>query len=209
MLSSIVLAASFASSVSLAAAPSDLEPKYGPRPVDGVYVEAVQEYIAPKKNQVELDFGIWPLQPYYNGFSIDVSDVYHFSKSTAWEIANLSYLYTVDTGLTQELASNHGVTPQSIERMNYIVSSNYLWDLIYGKFLLFENNIRYFRSGFLVGPALMISDQKSYVGACVGWSFETFASDRMSWKAQIRDNYAAGSNYPHNLVFSLGTTYGF
>src|SRR4051812_43076553 len=96
------------SSIVFGAAPSDLEPKYGPRPVDGVYAEAVQEYTAPKKNQIELDFGIWPLQPYYNGFSIDVSDVYHFTKSTAWEIANISYLYTVDTGLTQELASNHG-----------------------------------------------------------------------------------------------------
>jgi outer membrane beta-barrel protein len=193
----------------LAAAPSDLEAKYGPRPVDGIYVEAVQNYIAPKRNEIGLDFGVWPLQPYYNGFSIAGSYIYHFNKDSAWEVANVSYLYTVDTDLTRELAADNQRTPQVIERVNYIASSNYVWNIAYGKFAFFENNIRYFRSGLLLGPALIVTNQKSYVGPCFGWTIESFVSEKTSWKFQIRDNYAFGADHPHNLSFLFGTTYGF
>src|SRR6185437_7989972 len=49
----------------------DLEQKLGPRPIDGVYVEAVENYANPKQRQYGFDFGFWPLNPYYNGFSLD------------------------------------------------------------------------------------------------------------------------------------------
>ena len=192
-----------------AAAPSDLENKYGPRPVDGVYVEAVQSYIPPKHNQFGLDFGLWPLNPYYNGFSIDLNYTYHFSKDSAWEIVNLSYVYTVDSSLTQELASNYAVSPKAIERLDSVISSNYNWNILYGKFAFLSNNIRYFRSGLLAGPALIVTSSKANIGACIGWSIETFVNEKMAWKFQIRDNYAFGNDHPNNLAFLLGTTYGF
>jgi hypothetical protein len=200
---------SFESDAATPLAPPDLQQKYGPRPVDGVYVEAVQSYLNPKQSEYGFDFGLWPLQPYYNGFSLDAYYTYYFNKDRAWEVVNFSYLYTVDTGLTTELADVYNVTPKSIERVNYVLSSNYIWNVAYGKFVLFGNNIRYFRSGFMLGPALIVTNTESIIGACAGWSIETFVNEKTSWKFQIRDNYALGNTHPNNLVLLVGTSYGF
>ena len=192
-----------------AAVPSDLAPKYGPRPIDGLYVEAVQNYMVPRQSQFGIDLGVWPLQPYYNGFSLDANYIYSFSKDWAWEVINFSYLYTVDTNLTTELATQYAVSPQSIERVNYLASSNVIWNFAYGKFAFFENNIRYFRSGFLLGPAMTVTNTESIAGFCIGWTIETFVSERTAWKFQIRDNYAIGNSHPNNLVLLFGTSFGF
>jgi len=130
------------------AAQADLQEKYGPRPIDGQFVEAVQNY-------------------------------------------------------------QYGVSPLSIERVNYLASSNLVWNFAYGKFAFFESNIRYFRSGLLLGPALVVTNTESIPGFCIGWTIETFVNERTAWKFQIRDNYAIGNSHPNNLVFVLGTSYGF
>jgi outer membrane beta-barrel protein len=191
------------------AAPAELEQQFGPRPLDGVFVEALQNYSNPRKHHIGFDLGIWPIQPYYNGFSLDFDYSYYFSKDHGWEVLNFSYLYTVDTGLTTELADTYKVDPKSIERVNYIISSNYLLTLAYGKFIFLSDNIRYFRSTLILGPALISSNENSGVGACIGWGFETFVNDRVSWKLTIRDNYAFESSHPNNLVFNIGTSFGY
>lgn len=198
----------FCSAQALAINP-ELEQKFGPKPLDGVYVEALQSYSNPRSSHLGFDVGVWPLQPYFDGFSLDANYSYYFNKNHGWEVINFSYLYTVETGLAAELADVYGVRPTSIQRVNYIVSSNYIMTLAYGKFIFFQNNIRYFRSTLLLGPALVATNQGSNMGVCAGWGFETFVSDRISWKLDVRDNYAFGSSHPNNLVFTVGTSYGF
>ncbi len=190
-------------------ASSELEQRFGPKPLDGVYVEALQTYSNPRNSHFGFDFGVWPLNPYYNGFSLDANYTYYFNKDRGWEIFNMSYLYTVDTGLTTELADSYKVDPKTIERVNFILSSNYLLTLAYGKFIFFQDNIRYFRSNLIIGPALIATNQGTDFGVCFGWGFETFVNDRISWKLGIRDNYAIGNNHPNNLAFTVGTSYGF
>lgn len=191
-----------------AAAP-DLEQRFGPRPLDGVYVEALQSYSNPRHHHLGFNFGMWPIQPYYNGFSLNLAYTYYFNKDSAWEVMNFSYLYTVDTGLTAELAEVYRVDPKSIQRVNYVISSNYLMTLAYGKFIFFENNIRYFRSSLILGPALVGTNEGSNIGVTLGWGFETFVNDRVSWKFDVRDSYAIDSRHPNNLAISVGTSYGF
>jgi hypothetical protein len=191
------------------AVPAALEEQFGPRPLDGVYIEALQTYSNPKNSHLGFDFGIWPVQPYYNGFSLDFNYTYYFNKSHGWEVLNFSYLYTVDTGLTTELADTYKVDPKSIQRVNFIISSNYLLTLAYGKFIFFSDNIRYFRSNLILGPALIASNEGTDIGLCMGVNIETFVNDRISWKLGIRDNYAFGGSHPNNVVLTLGTSYGF
>lgn len=195
--------------VSARGAVPDLEERFGPRPLDGVYVEALQSYSNPRSHHLGFNFGVWPIQPYHNGFSLNTDYTYYFNKDSAWEVLNFSYLYTVDTGLTAELADVYHVDPKSIQRINFVISSNYLMTLAYGKFILFKKNIRYFRSSLILGPALVATNEGSNIGLALGWAFETFVNDRVSWKLDIRDNYAFGSRHPNNLVFSIGTSYGF
>ena len=190
------------------AAPADLEQQFGPRPLDGVFVEALQSYSNPRSHHIGFDFGVWPLNPYYNGFSLDFNYTYFFNKNHAWEIVNFSYMYTVDTGLTTELADSYNVEPRKIERAEYIISSNYLPTLAYGKFIFFSDNIRYFRSNLVLGPALISTNEAAQIGVCVGWQFETFVNEKFSWKLGIRDNFSFSSSHPNNLVLTLGTSFG-
>lgn len=193
----------------LRAAPTDLEVKFGPRPMDGVYIDALQSFSNPRTKNFGFSFGIWPIQPYFNGFSLGTNYSHYFSKSNAWEVINLSYLYSVQTGLTAELADRYSVNPKVIQKADLILTSNWKVNIAYGKFLFMENIIRYFRSSFILGTGLATSNFGSNLVLCLGWQFETFINDKASWTFDIRENYAFSSDHPHNLAFLFGTSYGF
>lgn len=193
----------------LQAIEKELEEKFGGRPLDGVYVRAVENQLNPRTNRMAFDLGIWPLQPYYNGFSLNASYSHFFNKNYAWEVLRACYVYTVQTDLTSKLAENYGVNPQSIERTSYVLSSDLHWFFAYGKFLFFENNIRYFRSSLLLGPGLVVSNKASRFALDLGWSFETFIKENVAWRVELRDTVAFSADHPHNMSINFGTVYGF
>src|SRR5262249_1899190 len=96
----------------------------GPASMDGVWLEAVENYPAVRKNSLDFGIGIYPYDPYYNAFAFSVSYSHAFSRSLSWEALGFTYLYTVQKGLREELADNFGVNPTTIERPNFILSSN-------------------------------------------------------------------------------------
>ncbi len=179
----------------------------GIKPLDGVKIEALETYQNPKQRQFDFGLGLWPLDPYYNGFSIDVGYTQIFNKTDAWEVVHADYLYTVDTGLTSQLADQYSVNPQSIRRLSLVLSSNFRYTLAYGKFIFFERSIRYFRSSILAGPAFVMTNQGETVGLGAGFRLETFVNNLYSWKLEVRDTYAFGY-LDNNLAFIFGTSYG-
>jgi outer membrane beta-barrel protein len=179
------------------------------RPLDGVTIEAVETYRNPKTNQLDFGLGIWPLNPYFNAFSIDLTYNHYFNKALAWEVLHGSYMYSVDSGITSELADNYGVDPKNIERPGYFLSSNLKYTLAYGKFIFLNSNIRYFRSQVMAGPALAITNKRQSIGGDVGWVFETFVNDFFSWKFELRDTIATTGSTSNNLAISVGTGYAF
>ena len=183
-------------------------PTPGLQPLDGVNIEAIETYQNPKTQQIDFGLSILPLDPYYNGFAIDLGYTHYFGKTYSWQILDVDYIYSVNKGLTSQLADTYGVNPQKIERLNLIVASNFSYVHAYGKFVFAKKYIRYFRSALLVGPAYVTSNLRSTVGLNLGWRFETFVNEDFSWVLQIRDIYAP-SNIDNNLAFVLGTAYGF
>ena len=180
----------------------------GLHPLDGVNIEAVETYQNPKKQQIDFGLAVLPLDPYYNGFAIDLGYNYYFGKTYSWQILDVNYIYSVNKGLTSQLAQTYGVNPKSIERLTFIVSSNIQYVHAYGKFVFMKEVIRYFRSSVVFGPAYVTSNKRGTVGFNLGWRFETFVNDDFSWILQIRDVYAP-SNIDNNLIISLGSSYGF
>jgi hypothetical protein len=178
------------------------------KPLDGVNVEALESYQNPKAQQLDFGLSLFPLDPYYNGFAIDVGYSHYYSKTFFWQILNADYVYTVDKGLSSQLAQNYGVNPQSIERLNYLFTSNLGYVHAYGKFIFAKQYIRYFRSSVLIGPAFVASNQEASIGINLGWRFEVFVNNDFSWQLQLRDIYVP-SNIGNNLAFVLGTAYGF
>lgn len=192
--------------LSLAKAPEATTP--GIKPLDGVRIQAVETYQNPKKQQLDFGLGLWPMDPYFNGFSVDVGYNRFFNKTYAWEVAHIDYIYSVDTGLTSQLADRWSVSPQTINRLNFVFSSNLRYTLAYGKFVFMTKYIKYFRASVLAGPAFVLASQGSSVGLGAGFRFETFVNNDFSWKVEVRDIYAFG-NLNNNLAFVLGTAYGF
>lgn len=201
-------APSLSAPAALENAPPPSKPLVGLQPLDGVNIEAVETYQNPKKQKIDFGLCVYPLDPYYNGFGIDLGYSHYYNKTFSWQILDVNYIYSVNKGLTSQLAENYNVNPTSIERLTFIVSSNIEYVIAYGKFVLLRDHIRYFRSSLYAGPAYATSNKRGTVGLSVGWRIETFVNDDFSWVLQIKDVYAP-SNIDNNLAFVLGTAYGF
>lgn len=193
-----------------AAAKSEVDDpnKPGPQPLDGVNVEAVETYLNPKSQQLDFGLALLPLDPYYNGFSINVAYRRHFGERYAWRVVNLNYVYGVNTDLTSQLAQRYGVQPKAIERLSFIISSDFEWTLAYGKLVLFRKYIRYFRAALAGGPAFATTNKRATVGVNAAVRLETFVNEDFSWSFELRDVYAS-SNIANNLVMTLGASYAF
>jgi outer membrane beta-barrel protein len=182
---------------------------FKPRPLDGVLIDAVETYINPKSSQLTFDLGFWPFNAYYTGFSLNVGYTKYFNKTIAWEVLNGSYLYSVDKNLTSQLAETYGVNPEQIERLNFALSSSLIYVHSYGKFIFLKEYIRYFRSGFLGGLGLLATNKKSDVAIGLGWRFEVYVNDSVSWKLELRDLIALNNDFTNNAAFTLGAAIGF
>jgi outer membrane beta-barrel protein len=179
------------------------------RPLDGVTIEALETYRNPKSSQLTFDLSMLPFNAYYTGFGIHGGYIWIFDKTWAWEVLNGSYVYSVEKGLTSELAQNYAVAPEKIERINFTAVSNIQYYHSYGKFILFKEYIRYFRSAFLLGGGGVLTNNQGYVAGLLGWKFEVYVNDTFSWKLEVRDMITLQNGVTNNVAFSLGTAYSF
>jgi hypothetical protein len=178
-----------------------------PKPLDGVNLEAVETYAEPRTNEIGLGVGIYPFDAYYYGLSLNAGFTMHFSRNFAWEIVNAQYFFGFQKNLTTELADVYSVNPTTIPELNYIVSTNGAYSFSYGKSVLFEDFIRYYRDSALFGlGAVKTSDATSFA-VNIGLKVEMFTTENFSWQFEARDSFAfTGNNY---LTFILGTGLSF
>lgn len=189
--------------------PKPPEKKFVERPLDGVNIEALETYRNPKANSLEVALGVWPLNPYFNGFSVDLGYNWIFNKTYAAEVRG-SYIYTMDKGLTSELADSYGVDPQAtIERPSFLLAADLKYTIAYGKFIFFKDRIRYFRSQLLAGPAFINTNKQSLIGGDIGWAMEAYVNDLFSWRIELRDVIASIGSTTNNLELSVGMGYAF
>ncbi|MDR3607070.1 MAG: hypothetical protein P4M08_06795 [Oligoflexia bacterium] len=179
-----------------------------PKPMDGVTLEAVETYAEPRTNEIGLGVGIYPFDAYYYGLSVNGGYTFHINRNFAWEVINAQYFYSFQKNLTTELADKYSVGPQTIPTLTYIVSTGGEYSFSYGKSVLFESFIRYFRTSALFGIGVVKRTDLNSASGNFGLKFEMFTSGRFSWKFEARDNVAVSglSNY---LTFILGTGLSF
>ncbi len=171
---------------------------------DGVIIEAVEAYPNQSKSEILLGGGIYPFNPYYNSFIFDLGYDYWVSRWFTWEILSFNYLYSVNNGLTEQLADNFGVNPTTIERPNYTVSSEGILHFSYGKFTFIDQKIRYFKTGLLIGGGILQTTQHTLPTANLGLRFDCHVNDTFSWKIEIRDILSFSSGYQNYLSIHLG-----
>lgn len=175
--------------------------------LDGVTVDAVESYKNPRNLELGIGGGIFPFDPYYMGFSLNAGLTYYFSTSFAWEIVGGSYAFSVEKGLTSQLADRYGVNPDVIEKLEYAVATNLILIPTYGKAVIFKSFLQHFRSSFLLGGGLIKTSLSSFPAISVAYRSDVYVSDAFSWRLEVRDYFASGGK--QFLSFNLGTTVSF
>lgn len=186
-------------------APSAMEK----RPLDGVFIEAVETYPNQKSNHFGLGLGLYPFNAYYSGITLNTSFQFQLSRAFSWEILNASLAYTFDKGLTTELADRFAVNPEVIERMQFMVSSNILYNHSNGKFVFLDDSIHYFRSSVITGLGLVKTSQTSSLVVNLGARLEVFTRPSFAWYFDIRDSVAASSKLTQYITFTIGSILSF
>lgn len=177
--------------------------------MDGVPVDAIETYVNPKSHNLTLGLSLYPFNAYYNAFGINPSYTYQLSDTWSWEVLNLGYYFTVDKGLTLELADRFGVNPDAIDRLKYTFTTHILYNLAYGKVVLFKKNIRYFRTSFLMGGGSATTNSATSIGPSVGARLDFYLSDSFSWRFEVRDLITVSSGKNNFVTFTLGTGVSF
>ncbi len=176
---------------------------FKPKPLDGVMIESVETYPNPQTHQFGIGIGLYPNDPYYTGLLISANYTYHFNPILSWEVANVSYAYSVQNSLTTELAEKYNVNPKKIKRLEFLLSSDFLYNIVNGKFVLAKEFIRYFKIDALGGIGLVNSNLSSDIAGLAGLRFEILTHGNFSWRFDIRDAMTVtnGNNY---ITLTLG-----
>lgn len=185
------------------------KPLVTPKPLDGVLVEAVETYMNPKNNETMVGLGVYPLNPYFLGFGVHAAYSRYYDRKWAWEIFNASYVFGVERDLTAELADKYQVNPERIEKLQLTATSNIQYVHSYGKFVLSEKYINYFRSSVLGGLGFVSTNVEGRLALSFGVRFEVQTSDKYSWKLDIRDLLTVTGEVENVVYVGLGTGIGY
>ena len=146
-------------------------------PLDGVVIEAVDVYKNPNGHEITFGIGMFPFSSYYNGFSVNVGYSVHYSKRWAWEILNANYVYAVNSDITSQLADKYGVSPESIEKLSYLASTNLFYTFAYGKYVYSEKYLHYFRSALIFGGGYLSTNENASFTFNFGWRIDVYISN--------------------------------
>jgi hypothetical protein len=174
--------------------------------LDGTTIEAVETYIHPRHSSFIVGAGIFPMDPFFYGFSVNGSYTYFFNGGIGWEILQGNYIFSVNKDLASQLAAL-GQTA-SLEKLQYLASTNLVLVPAYGKTVLFSNFIQYFRICILLGPAMIKTSLISTVGVGAGLRFESNINRIFSWNIEVRDTFTIDGSR-NFLAFTFGTGLNF
>lgn len=196
----------FSQAAFAAALPDDPQPDAGR--IDGVPVDAVERFPSVKDHEISLSAGLFPFNSYYYGLAVGGGYTYNFNKTWSWEVFHADAFFSVDKGLTTELADQYKVNPQTIEELRYDFSSDAEYIFANGKFVFAKDCIRYFQAGLLFGPGVVSTSQRTEFAANFGLQFEFFSGESVAWKFEARDDLPLGG-ISNALTFSVGTGFRF
>ena len=180
-----------------------------PGALDTVPIEALETYKNQQSHLFGLSGGIYPFDPYHFNFSASAFYTYYFGRTWGWEILNGTYAFGVRKDLMDQLAAEFGKSAEDrTEQIEYIISSNLSYTLLYGKNILFDTFIRHYRVSFLFGPGVINTSQHEIApSANFGLRWEQHINDWSSWTLDVRDTLAftrEDEEFENYLGFHLG-----
>lgn len=176
--------------------------------VDGVAIDAVENFPVPSTHQLRLGLDLYPFNPYYHSLGVVASYAYTFTESFEWEVLRGLYAFNFDKGLTSELADTFSVNPKTINRLEYIISSSVAFTPIQGKMIVLHDLLRYFRFSILGGPSYIKTSDSNRMGAHLGARLSLQINHQFSVGVEARDHLSF-PKLGNFFTFGLQTGFSF
>jgi outer membrane beta-barrel protein len=152
-------------------------------------------------HELDLWFGVLPLDAFYVGVYGQVSYAYHFSERFAWQVGRGAYGLAARTNLRGELERTFGVQPTANDEVQFFVGSDLMWKPLYGKLAVLNRAVIHGEVHFLLGASLFRFTNSGFrPGVNVGGGGRVFVNQYVSFRLDIT----------HNIVLPTGGgTVGF
>jgi outer membrane beta-barrel protein len=180
-------------------------------------VSAIQDRAYRMQHELDLSVGVLPLDAFFKGLYAQVGYVYHFTDTFAWQVARGSYVYSVRTGLREQLERDFGVLPtQDVDTVvQFSVGSDLMWKPFYGKLTVLNRAVVHGEVFFLLGATLFKFTNAFRPAVNIGGGGRIFVSKYVSFRLDVTDNIAlpagGGSTGLLNIMamtLSLGVNFG-
>ncbi len=108
-------------------------------------------------HELALLGGVLPTDPYYKGLTTTVGYTVHLTDHVAWEVAQLTYSFGVDTDLKEKVEQIAGFTQVGLDfpEIVWVASSRAVIKPLYGKEAVFNTEIVHLEVYLQGGPALV------------------------------------------------------
>ncbi len=170
--------------------------------LDGVFIKAVDNYPALKKNEFAIGATFLPFDPYFYGIGISLAYSRYFNKKWGWEVLSGNFLFGIQTPLADEILeetakAGNPIESEDLEQTEFMVNTNLKYVLSYGKNIFFDKYIRLNRTELLFGLGVIgTSGQidtgggsgQTYIAANLGFQLDFSITKTMSWKLEYMNH---------------------
>lgn len=178
-------------------------------------VSAVQDRAYRMQHELNLSFGVLPLDAFYKGLYAQVGYTFHFTDSFAWQVGRGAYTYAARTGLREQLERDFGVLPTAFEEVQFFVGSDVMWKPLYGKLAVLNRWVLHGEVFLLLGGTLFRFTNAFRPGVNIGGGGRLFVSRYVSFRLDVTDNVvlptgggATSLTNVMTMTFSLAVNFG-
>jgi outer membrane beta-barrel protein len=194
----VALAASLlASLVGTTGRAADADPgAYGPADAaksQDTHLVAIQNRRFQLDHELTVSGGVLPVDAYYKGVTATGSYTIHFSPSWAWEVAQVTWAYNVQTDLMRKLiqvsnAQGGRNSPAGIPAIQWIAATHLVVKPLYGKQALFNTQVLHLEAYLQAGPAVVVmtgAERKYDLGVDIGGGLRFWLTEGLSTRFDL------------------------
>ncbi len=152
-------------------------------------INAVQERPYRLTHELNLAIGSLPLDAFSKSFFGQLSYIFHFTDTFAWQVGRGAYNYNVKTGLREQLEKNFNVQPTAIDEAQFFIGSDLIVSPLYGKFAIANRVVLHLETSVILGLSVFKYTVGGFAPAVnAGVALRLFQNKHVSYRLDISDN---------------------
>jgi outer membrane beta-barrel protein len=152
-------------------------------------IRAVQERPYRLVHELNLAVGSLPLDAFSKSFFAQLSYIFHFTDTFAWQVGRGAYNYNLKTGLTEQLERDFGVKPTAVEEAQFFIGSDVIYSPFYGKIALANRAVLHVEASLVLGLSVFKYSVGGFQPAVnAGAMVRLFQNKHVSYRFDVSDN---------------------